>query len=139
MLADDVAHALPLLRAEALARMTSRARVRRKTGQSPTVNGFHVTDWTVVVVNTPFRLGGAIVGNASSTTQEIGTVGIEAAIRVGHFPHTLNTLQDGDFVELLTGENIGRVFEIVDTVWQDQATARRVRLVEVPRPEGWVS
>ena len=139
MLADDVAHALPLLRTEALARMTSRARVRRKSGQSATVNGYHVTDWVTVVATTPFRLGGATASNGASTTQEIGTVATEAAIRVGHFPHTLNTLQDGDFVELLTGENIGRVFKIVDTVWQDQATARRVRLVEVPRPEGWVS
>ena len=58
---------------------------------------------------------------------------------MGHFPHTLNTLQDGDFVELLTGEKQRRVLKIVDTVWQDQATARRVRLVEVPRPEGVVS
>ena len=34
-LADDVAHALPPLRAEALARMTLRARVRRKSASLP--------------------------------------------------------------------------------------------------------
>lgn len=130
---------LPFLRAEAEARMTSRATVLRKTGETAQdeSTGLEVPVWAAVYIDTPFRLGGSQQGGAGTRTITIGGVEIQVATRVGHFPANHDLLADGDLIEVTAGENAGAVLRIVEAAWQDQATARRVPVVTVDRPEEW--
>lgn len=118
-------------------RASSRATVRRKAGKTTNADGFRVDAWVVVHADVPFRLGGSTTGAAGSRTVTIGDTQVSTAVRVGHFPHDLTDLRDNDLVELTAGENTGAVLRIVEAGWQDQATARRVPVVEEQRPEEW--
>jgi hypothetical protein len=137
MLSEAIARVLPELRAEAEARMTSRCTIRRTSGATTTnPDGFEVPAWTDVLIDVPFRLGGS--GGASASRRvTIGESEVELAVRVGHFPADTEGLADSDLIEVTEGENAGVVLRIVEASWQDQATARRVPVVEVTRPEEW--
>lgn len=128
---------LPNLRAEAEARMTSRAAVMRKTGGVTVVGGLEVPEWATVYADTPFRLGGAQRGGAGTRTVTVGGVSTEVALRVGNLPAGTSNLHDNDLIEITAGENTGLVLRIIEAAWQDQATARRVPVISEQRPEEW--
>ena len=120
--------------------MTSRAVVRRKTGfmVQNEDNGLEVPEWEIVHATVPFRLGGSgTPGSDGSRRQDVAGVQVQTAIRTGHFPASINGLQDGDWIDVVSGENAGRAFSIVEVDWKDQATARRVPLLAQDRPEEW--
>jgi hypothetical protein len=130
--------ALPSLRAEAEARMTSRAKVRRNTGATTTGgDGFEVPVWDVIYADVAFRLGGANAGGSGMRTVVVGTTEVQLAVRVGSFPAATNLLRDGDLIDITAGENAGLVLQIIEAGWQDQATARRVPVMAVQRPAEW--
>lgn len=129
---------LPFLRAEALARMTSRVDVHRKTGGTTTdAQGYEVPEWATVHYDLPFRLGASTSGDGGSRAVTIGGVTFQEATGVGSFPWDTFDLADDDFVEVMSGEWAGTVVRVVEATKKDQATARRVPVVEVPRPEEW--
>lgn len=139
MLADDIAYELPRLRFEAEARMTSTATIRRKTGDDPQneETGVEAPEWTVIHAAIPFRLGGSDSGDSASRRQDIGGVEVQTAVRIGHLPAAIDDLQDGDWIDVLSGENAGTAWSVVEVTWQDQATARRMPLLAEDRPEEW--
>jgi hypothetical protein len=126
--------ALPILRAEAEARMTSRCTVRRKNG-TPAQNestGLVGATWTDVHTDLPFRLvpkGGRSV--------EVGGVEYSEATARGDMPWDTTDLRDGDYIEITSGEWAETVISVVEAVKGDQRTARRVPVVEVARPVEW--
>lgn len=126
-------------RRAAEARMTSTATIRRKTGNliQNEDNGLEVPEWETLHTAIPFRLGGSDSGDSASRRQEVGGVEIQTAVRIGHLPAAIDDLSDGDFIDILTGENAGRAFRIVEVEFKDQATARRVPLLAQDRPEEW--
>lgn len=125
-------------RDDAAALRVSTATVRRRNGYT-TVGGAKVPNWTDVVVGSPFRLGGANSGSAQTRTVSIGGTEVQVAVRVGSFPVSVDDLADGDVIEVTGGENAGMFLEVVESAWQDQATARRVPVVQMQAPEGWPS
>lgn len=139
MLIHEINAALPALRAEALARMTSTATVRRPTGRTVQDEGTgrEVRVWDVVHTDVPFQYAGS--SNGDGGTRRITVAGSEyqQATGVGKFAHDLTDLADGDHIEITAGEWAETVLSIVEAVKKDQATARRVPVVEVPRPEEW--
>jgi hypothetical protein len=130
---------LPFLRAEALARMTSRATVYRKTGEMiPGADGLEVPEWEIIHTDIPFRLGGSERGGAGTRTESVAGVETQVATRVGHFPFDTADLADGDYIDVTAGENAGAVVSIIEADAQDQATARRVPVVAEQRPAEWL-
>lgn len=123
---------LPNLRAEALARMTSRVNVRRLTGDTTVVDGYEVPEWEYVYTGLPFRLVG---GDTRKVT--VGGVEFQEATARGDLPYDTTDLRDGDLIEVTSGEWTGSVWRVVEAVKGDQRTARRVPVEEVPRPEEW--
>lgn len=125
--------ALPTLRAEALGRMTSTCTVRRKTGNmaQDETTGLEVPEWGDVYTG-PFRFVGG-------TTRTVTIAGIEYQEATGRadFPHDTTDLADNDLIDITAGEWVGTVLSIIEAVKGDQRTARRVPVVEVPRPEEW--
>lgn len=137
MLADDVAWALPQLRAEAEARMLSTCVVRRMTGRAVQNEdtGLETPTWTAVYTGR-MRLGGS--RNAATTrTESIAGVDVQVALRIAHFPADTDGLLDGDLIDITGGENTGLVLRIAETAWQDQATARRYPVESADRPGEW--
>ncbi len=131
--------ALPFLRGEALARMTSRVTIRRKTG-STTWNqalGTETPEWLTVGADVPFRLGGVPRGASTTRTVTVAGTEVEVPVRYGNLPHDWADLADGDYLEVTAGENAAMVYLLVEASWQDQSTARRVPIVGVDRPEEW--
>ena len=125
-------------RADAESRMTSTALVKRVDPDNPATdeNGFEVDGWAVIY-DGPVRIGGSSRGAAGSRTARVGDVDVELAVRVAHFPAATTGLRDGDLLEVTSGENAGRFLRIVEESWQDQATARRMPVVEAQKPAGW--
>lgn len=135
---DAIAAELPFLRAEAEARMTSRAIVRRKgTGTTTDADGFEVPAWDVVDADCPGRLAGSPRGGSASRNVSVGSVEVTLAAREWHFPTSRPQLHDGDLIEITVGESAGLVLRVIEGSGQDQATARRVPVVEAQRPEEW--
>lgn len=139
MLGEDLAAALPELRAHAESRMTSRATIYRRTGRTAQdeTTGRQVPIWDVIHADVPFRLGGSDQGDSASRRQEIAGVEVQTAVRVGHLPSGTAGLSDGDWIDITDGENAGRAFSIVEVEWKDQATDRRVPLLAQNRPQEW--
>lgn len=137
MLADEVARELPFLRAQAEARMTSRATVYRKGAKAPQSedDGLEGSAWATVVADSPFRLKGAR-GAGNSRTTTIGGVEVTLAVREGHFPHG-TVLRDGDLIDVTEGENAGTTWRVVEADAADQQTAYRVPIIATDRPEEW--
>lgn len=113
--------------------MLSRCTIRRKTGED--TEGENV--WADVYTALPMRLAGTIRGQSQSRRTQTAGVEYETAMRTANFPATTSNLQDGDLVDITSGENAGVVLRIVEADWQDQATARRLPVVETLRPEEW--
>lgn len=129
---------LPNLRREAEARMLSRCTVHRKTGDTTTdADGWEVPEWAAVYTNLRLRLGGTPQGGAGFRRVTVGDVEVDLAVRVASLPASTDDLIDGDLIEVTSGENSGVVLRIVEASWQDQATARRVPVVETQRPSEW--
>ena len=110
--------------------MTSRVTIRR-TAAPTTVDGYEVPGWSTVATAVPFRLQG---GSTKAVT--VGGVEFQEATAIGHLPAGTD-LADGDLLDITVGEWAGSVFRVVEAVKGDQQTARRVPVVEVPRPEEW--
>ena len=123
---------LPFLRAEALARMTSRANVHRAIADPEKVDGYDVPEWDLIHVGIPFRLVG---GDTRKVT--VGGVDFQEATARGDLPWDTADLADDDYLDITAGEWAGSVFRVVEAVKGDQWTARRVPVAEVPRPEEW--
>ena len=124
---------LPNLRAEALARMTSRVDIYRKTDDTTEdANGWEIPVWEVVAYDVPFRLVG---GDTRKVT--VGGVDFQEATARGDLPWDTADLADDDYLDITAGEWAGSVFRVVEAVKGDQRTARRVPVAEVPRPEEW--
>ncbi len=130
---------LPNLRAEAEARMVARCAIMRKTGltEQNETNGREVPVWATIYADHPVRVAGVPRGAATHRTIKYGGVEQEVAVRTIHLPHDTTGLADGDLVVINTGENTNRVYRLIETEWQDQATARRLPAHSVQRPEEW--
>lgn len=129
---------LPFLQAEAQARMTSTAIIRRKTGQmTKDANGYELPEWIVVAASTPLRLAGTAANSAPYKTETPNVSEINRAARVAHFPASLTGLANDDYLEITTGENAGTVWRLIEAAGQDQATARRLPVEQVDRPSEW--
>lgn len=128
--------ALPQLRAEAEARMTSHCTVRR-SGASTTVDSIESPGWADVHTDLPCRLGGSERGGAGTRATSVGRTELQMAVRVLHVPATTSGIADGDLVEITSGEHAGLVLEVVEAAGQDQATARRLPVIEAQRPTEW--
>ena len=130
---------LEVRRRRALSRMTSRATIKRPSGATTTdANGFKVPGWATLFTALPMRLGGADRGGSGTRAATSGGVEVQLAVRVASFPHDTTGLRDGDVVQVTAGENAGVFVRIVEAAWQDQATARRVPVIETTQPAGWV-
>lgn len=128
---------LPMLRAEAEARMTSRCTIRRKTGNMVLdADNQQVPEWVVVYTDLPVRIATA-QSAVRSRTQTPGDAEIERATPRADFAASTSNLADNDHVEITAGENTGRVYRIDESDWSDQATARRLPVMAVERPIEW--
>lgn len=128
---DAVQAELPFLRAEAEARMTSRATIRRLDGYAE-VNRMREPNWVTVATAVPVRLGAA-----ASSTASIGTATTEAVRDNAHLPVGTD-LAAGDLLEVV-GEHGTSVWRVTAVSRPDQATALRVLVVSTPRPKEWPS
>lgn len=150
MIGDDLARALPELRSHAESRMGaanggSTVNVRRRTGEmTEAANGLEVPEWATIHADMPCRIGGANAGSSGYRTTDIGNgVEIQAAVRVASFPTWIADrpvdpdLANGDLIKVTAGALAGRVYQIVEADPADQQTARRVPVIEAPRPEEW--
>jgi len=124
---------IAFLRAENTAAMTSRVDVYRKTDETTTdADGYEVPVWEPVHYDLPFRLVG---GDTRAVT--VGGVTFQEATARGDMPWDTTDLADGDYLDVISGEWAESVFRVVEAVKGDQRTARRVPVVEVPRPGEW--
>lgn len=121
-------------RAAAEVRMTTRARARRKVGETK-VGNRTVGVWQDVHTGL-FRLA-AGQGASTSVTHRVGETEYRAATPAGHWPIAVDVLRDDDFIEVLDGTSAGKFYRILDTGTGDQQTARRFPLQATRRPEGW--
>lgn len=139
ILNDVIAANLPYLRAEAEARMTSTVTIRRKTGHwiQDETTGVEEPEWLVLHTDAAFRLGGSDSGDSASRRQTVGGMDVQTAVRIGHLPVAINDLQDGDWLDITSGDNTGTAWLIVEADFKDQATARRMPLLAQDRPEEW--
>lgn len=117
---------------------SSTCAVLRPTGGTTTgAAGYEVPEWATVHAALPCRLGGADRGGSGTRTTTIGGVEVQLASRVLSVPADTAGLLDGDLVEMTSGENAGLVLRVLEVAGQDQATAKRLPVVETQRPEEW--
>lgn len=116
--------------------MLSRGTIKRRGGTTKDADGFDVPAWTTVYTDLPIRVGGADRGGSTSRSVSVGGVDLQLAVRVASVPHDTTGLRDGDVIEVTSGEFTG-FLRVVEASWQDQATARRLPVVETQEPEGW--
>lgn len=129
---------LGVMRARAEARMESRVTVRRKTGEYVTnADGAQVPEWADIYTDLPARIAAGSTADGGSRGVTIGAATWENATGVASFPHPSDLLADGDLFEVTSGEWPDEVYQIVAAIKYDQQTARRVPIVEYPRPEEW--
>ena len=112
--------------------MTSLVNIRRNTGGTSVVDGYEVPDWQTVLTDVPFRLV-----DGTSHPVVVGGVTFEEATGRGDMPWDTFDLADGDLLDITEGDWTGTVVRVVKAIKGDQQTARRVPVVEVPRPEEW--
>lgn len=112
--------------------------VRRPTGGTTTdpATGRLVAEWGDVHVGLAARIGSSW-GASPSRTVNVADVEQRVATRTLHLPADTSDLVDGDHVLVTAGENVDTIWRIVESEWQDQATARRLPVVQVDAPEGW--
>lgn len=119
--------------------MTSRVTVMRLTGETTTdTAGYEVPEWAAVYVDLPFRSDSGGQGDGGSRGVSIGGVTFEDATGIGKMPALTDDLADDDLLDVTAGEWVDAVYRIVSAVRYDQKTARRVPIVEEPRPQEWL-
>ena len=130
-----VTAALAAGRRAAESRMTSRATIRRLGAPVPDPDDpeAQVDGWTVVVTDCPGRLAGSPRGGAGSRNVTVGGAEVTLAVREWHMPTWAPAPADGDLIEVTAGENAGVVLRVVEASGQDQATARRLPVIEARR------
>jgi hypothetical protein len=117
---------------------SSRATVRRKTGQTTKDNrGLTVPAWVAIYTDHPCRIAGMARSQSPSKTINIGGIEVQVATRTAHFPHSTTDLADGDLIEITEGELAGSVWQIVESDPADQQNARRVPIISTQRPKEW--
>lgn len=136
-LAERLADRLARGRAAAEARMLSRGVVKRRSGTTTNADGFKVPAWSTRHTDLPLRLAGAPQSGSGTRTVTRGGAEVQLAVRVASVPAATGDLRDGDIIEITAGENAGVFVEVVEAAWQDQATARRLPVIETAQPEGW--
>lgn len=114
--------------------MTSRCTVWRGSDGVQNESDGSDVGYVAVVAGEPFRLGGADRGASGSRVVDTPGGEVAVATRVASFKHD-RVLADGDLLEVTAGENAGLFLRVVESTGQDQATARRVQVVEASRPE----
>lgn len=123
-------------RRDAEGRMTSRATVWREDPDDPVVvDGLASPRWVREQTDLPGRLA-ASSGAGQSRTATVGQTDVQLAVRAWHSPATTTGIRDGDVLEITAGENVGLFLRVVESTAADQATALRLPVVEVQKPEG---
>lgn len=100
-----------------------------------TVDGLETPGWEPLTFDLPGRIA-AHRGVGATRTVTIGQTELQLAVREWHCSFLSPDLRDGDVLEVIAGENVGLFFRIVEATGSDQATARRVPVVEIQKPEG---
>ena len=126
MLGDDVAGVLPELRAHALSRMTSTARVERVLG----VTANPLTGADVVQVETVHAALPCRVKASEAAIQPRDVAGVDVPERPDqiHFPWDTAGLEVGQRVTVTASRNpilVGRVYRLVRSHVGDDLTAQR--------------
>lgn len=112
----------------------SDAVVKREDVYNPRVVGeLEVPKWDVVHE----LLIGRLDGSDGTRTLTVGQTEVQVAVRVWKCPAATVDLQEGDVIQISAGENAGIYLRVVEAAWEDQATQRRVPVVETQEPEGW--
>lgn len=115
--------------------MTSRGKVWREDPDNPVVvDGLETPGWVAELTELPGRIA-ANRGAAQTRAVTIGQTEVQLAVREWHCPAT-TVLRDGDVIEVTAGENTGIYLRVVEATGSDQATALRVPVVEIQKPEG---
>lgn len=141
MLGDALAAALPELRAHAESRMgaanggsTVNVHRRGAEGAQDEDTGLESPSWERVYTLIPGRIGGTAQGSSGTRTVSTPAGDVQLAVRTMHLPSWVSDLADGDLVEVVTGENYGSFWQVIESDWADQQTARRVPIVATSRP-----
>lgn len=140
---DAIARELPYLRAEAEGRMgaengSSTGNLMRSTGRT-TQNestGREEPAWDTVHQDLPGRLSRSSTASASKSNDVPGGTEQVATMTL-NLPAATEDVRDGDLYDITAGQWSGRTFRIIEATAADQATALRVPVVEVQRPEEW--
>lgn len=135
----DPLAALPGFRDRAQHVETSRATIRRKTGErieSP--DGGLVDEWEVTYADIPCRLSGNRNGQSQSRTVSVGDSEVTLAGRVLHLPSGTTSVADGDVAEIVEGETAGTIWRVIEGDSADQQTALRLPVIAAQRPEEWL-
>lgn len=101
------------------------------------VDGLKVPKWDTVHALLEGRIAGSRGGAAASRTVRVGDTEVQVAVREWHCAATTTDLRDGDVIAITAGENAGLFLQLVEAEWQDQATARRLPVVQIQKPKGW--
>jgi hypothetical protein len=113
--------------------------LKRKSGnvaQNET-SGFEAQTWTLIGA-TPARLS-AMGSKRGAGAKGLTPGGVlwEQADRTLHLPASWTDLVTGDVVEITAGESAGTFWRVLEATWHDQATARRVPVLQIDRPKDW--
>lgn len=116
----------------------STVHVWRKTDlMVPDANGYDVPEWVVELADVPCRIA-SDRGAAPSRTVSTPGGDLTLGVRTAHFPAATEGLRDGDYIEVTAGRLVGSVWQVVEADDADQQTARRVPVVAVDRPGGFL-
>lgn len=110
----------------------------RRTGETAQneTTGREEPVWATVYAALSFRIGGSW-GASPSRTVNFDGAEMQVGTRIGHAPASASALRDGDLIDVFEGENAGTTWQIVESDWRDQSTARRMPIVAVSRPSEW--
>lgn len=133
-----IAAALSMLRAEAEARMLSRATIRRKTDQKTTdADGFEVPVWEDVYVDLPCWVDWESTGRAGVNVNVGAEVQVNRARRVIKAPHHATSARDNDVAKISGGACDGRFLQLTEVMFADQKKQQELPVIEIDEPEGW--
>lgn len=117
--------------------MTSTCRSWRSTGGTTTdADGYEVPEWESPLGDLPCRLT-ARTGAGQSRTISTPGGDVQIASRELHVPAGTPDVRDGDLFEILSGENAGTIWQVVEADGADQTTALRLPVISASRPEEW--
>lgn len=116
----------------------STATIWREDPATPVVvDGLETTGWTMEFASLAGRIAGATGGAAQTRTVTIGQTEVQLAVREWHCPaSSRDALREGDVIEVIAGESVGLFLRIIEATGQDQATACRLPVIEIQKPEG---